>query len=79
MLGLIPLILFGGALFYGMASVIAFGLVVGTVLTLGFVPVLYTLLFGISTHDATAVAALSPKAAHDRKIEERSETLPDQN
>lgn len=42
-LGLIPLILFGGALFYGMASVIAFGLIVATVLTLGFVPVLYTL------------------------------------
>ncbi len=31
-----------GALFYGMASVIAFGLVVGTIFTLGFVPVLYT-------------------------------------
>ena len=77
-LGLIPLILFGGALFYGMASVIAFGLVVGTVLTLGFVPVLYTLLFGISTRDATAVAALSQKVAHDRKNEKRSETLPDQ-
>jgi multidrug efflux pump subunit AcrB len=46
-LGLIPLILFGGALFYGMASVIAFGLIVATVLTLGFVPVLYTLFFGI--------------------------------
>ncbi len=44
-LGLVPLILFGGALFYGMASVIAFGLIVGTVLTLGFVPVLYSLLF----------------------------------
>lgn len=47
-LGLVPLILFGGALFYGMASVIAFGLMVATVLTLGFVPVLYTLLFRIS-------------------------------
>jgi multidrug efflux pump subunit AcrB len=55
-LGLIPLILFGGALFYGMASVIAFGLVVGTILTLGFVPVLYTLFFGIPTRDARAVA-----------------------
>lgn len=43
-LGLVPLILFGGALFYGMASVIAFGLIVGTIFTLGFVPVLYTLL-----------------------------------
>lgn len=46
-LGLVPLILFGGALFYGMASVIAFGLIVATVLTLGFVPVLYTLFFRI--------------------------------
>ncbi len=48
-LGLIPLILFGGALFYGMASVIAFGLIVATVFTLGFVPAAYTLMFGIST------------------------------
>lgn len=48
-LGLIPLILFGGALFYGMASVIAFGLIVATIFTLGFVPVLYTLLFRIPT------------------------------
>ena len=48
-LGLIPLILFGGALFYGMASVIAFGLIVATVITLGFVPVMYTLLFRVPT------------------------------
>ena len=53
-LGLVPLILFGGALFYGMASVIAFGLIVATVLTLGFVPALYTLMFRISTKDAMA-------------------------
>ena len=46
-LGLVPLILFGGALFYGMASVIAYGLIVATVLTLGFVPVLYTLLMRV--------------------------------
>lgn len=46
-LGLIPLILFGGALFYGMASVIAYGLIVATVLTLGFVPALYTLLMRV--------------------------------
>ena len=51
-LGLIPLILFGGALFYGMASVIAFGLVVATVFTLGFVPVAYTLLYRIPTNRA---------------------------
>jgi len=43
-LGLVPLILFGGALFYGMASAIAYGLLVGTVLTLGVVPALYSLM-----------------------------------
>ena len=51
-LGLVPLIVFGGPLFYGMASVIAFGLVVATLITLGFVPAMYTLLFRISTRDA---------------------------
>jgi len=55
-LGLVPLILFGGPLFYGMASVIAFGLVVATVFTLGFVPALYTLLFRIPTRDAIPAA-----------------------
>jgi multidrug efflux pump subunit AcrB len=44
-LGLTPLILFGGPLWYGMANVIAFGLALGTVLTLGVVPVLYSLFF----------------------------------
>lgn len=46
-LGLLPLILFGGALFYGMASVIAWGLIVATIITLGFVPVAYSLIFRI--------------------------------
>lgn len=41
--GLIPLALFGGEFWYGMAIVIMCGLGVGTVLTLGFVPVLYSL------------------------------------
>ena len=45
-LGLIPLILYGGVLFYGMASAIAFGLLIGATLTLGVVPVLYSLLVG---------------------------------
>ena len=55
-LGLVPLIVFGGALFYGMASVIAYGLIVATLITLGFVPALYTLLFGISTVEAVSVS-----------------------
>lgn len=44
-LGLVPLILSGDVLFYAMASAIAFGLAVGTVLSLGVVPVLYSLFF----------------------------------
>lgn len=43
-LGIVPLILFGGPLFYGMASTIAFGVLLGTVLTLGLMPVLYSLI-----------------------------------
>ncbi|MFT7087428.1 MAG: multidrug efflux pump subunit AcrB [Rickettsiales bacterium] len=44
-LGLIPLALFGGELWYPMSIVIMSGLAVGTVLTLGFVPALYVLFF----------------------------------
>ncbi len=62
-LGLVPLILFGGALFYGLASVIAFGLMVATLFTLGFVPALYTLLFGISTRDAPSAVRSAPMAS----------------
>ncbi|NOR81593.1 MAG: MMPL family transporter, partial [Methyloprofundus sp.] len=43
MLGLLPLILSQDPLFYGMACVIAFGLLIGTILTLVVVPVLYSL------------------------------------
>lgn len=46
MVGLVPILLFGGALWYPMAVVIIFGLAVGTVLTLAFVPTLYVLFFG---------------------------------
>jgi multidrug efflux pump subunit AcrB len=47
-LGLLPLMFFGGSLWFGMAVVIAFGLGVGTLLTLGVVPVLYASLFRIA-------------------------------
>lgn len=43
--GLLPLALFGGEFWFGLAIVIMCGLGVGTVLTLGFVPVLYSLMF----------------------------------
>ncbi|MEM1032047.1 MAG: efflux RND transporter permease subunit [Myxococcota bacterium] len=44
-LGLMPLILVRDPLFYGMAVVMAFGLMVGTFLTLGVVPILYRIFF----------------------------------
>ncbi len=53
-LGLLPLLLFGGALWHGMAVVIMFGLGVGTVLTLGVVPALYAIMFRVRAPDKTA-------------------------
>ncbi|WP_338292742.1 efflux RND transporter permease subunit [Planctobacterium marinum] len=46
-MGLLPLIVFKDPLFYGMAVVIAFGLGVGTLLTLGVVPVLYAAFYRV--------------------------------
>jgi len=43
--GLVPLLLFGGPLWAGMAVTIIGGLMLGTLVTLGLVPVLYELLF----------------------------------
>ena len=52
-LGLLPLIISQDPLFYGMACVMAFGLIVGTVFTLGIVPILYTLFFRVRFPDAS--------------------------
>ncbi len=46
-LGLVPLMLFGGELWFAMTVVIMGGLALGTLLTLGVIPVLYSLLFRI--------------------------------
>jgi multidrug efflux pump subunit AcrB len=46
-LGLLTLILSVDPLFYGMAVAIAFGLGIATIFTLGFVPVLYAMLFRV--------------------------------
>lgn len=51
--GLIPLWLGGGAMFEAMAVVILFGLMFATLLTLGFVPVLYTIFFRVKFKDFT--------------------------
>jgi len=50
-LGLMPLMLFGGELWFAMTIVIMFGLAAGTVLTLGVVPVLYSLFFDFARSD----------------------------
>lgn len=50
-LGLMPMALFGGAMWYPMAVAIIGGLAVGSVLTLVFVPVLYSLFFNEKCHD----------------------------
>lgn len=47
--GLLPLIIGKDVLFYGMASIMAFGLAIGTVLTLGVVPALYSMLLPDAT------------------------------
>jgi multidrug efflux pump subunit AcrB len=47
MLGFLPLIINDDPLFYGMASIMFFGLGIGSVFTLNYVPVLYSLFFGV--------------------------------
>jgi multidrug efflux pump subunit AcrB len=47
-LGMIPLYLFGGAMWEPLAMAVIAGLLFATVLTLGVVPVLYSLLFRVS-------------------------------
>ncbi|MFC6489003.1 efflux RND transporter permease subunit [Nitratireductor sp. GCM10026969] len=59
-LGLLPLILTKDPLFYGMASVIAFGLGVGTIMTLGVTPLLYALFFGIRSSRISGAATVDP-------------------
>ena len=54
--GLLPLALFGGEFWYGMAIVIMSGLAVGSLLTLGVVPVLYSLLLQPATEQTSAGA-----------------------
>lgn len=46
--GLLPLWLFGGAMWKPMAVSLIFGLIFATILTLGVIPVLYTIFFKIS-------------------------------
>ena len=50
-LGVMPFVVYKDPLFFSLAIVIAFGLVFGTVLTLGVVPALYSILFGIKAID----------------------------
>lgn len=59
--GLIPLLLFGGTLWAGMAITIMGGLLLGTLITLGLVPVLYEVLFGAAIK--ARLTRLLPQAA----------------
>jgi multidrug efflux pump subunit AcrB len=55
--GLIPMALFGGEFWYGMSIVIMCGIGVGSLLTLGFVPVMYSLLFDFTGRQRAKAAA----------------------
>lgn len=55
-LGLLPLALSGGEFWYSMSIVMIFGMAVGTVLTLGVVPVLYSLMFAEKETDQLKLA-----------------------
>ena len=46
-LGVLPLIVSNDPLFYAMACILGWGLIFGTVLTLGLVPALYAVLFRV--------------------------------
>lgn len=56
-LGFLPLIIGHDPLFYGMAGAMAFGLALGTVMSLGMVPVLYTYFFGRESGNLAATSA----------------------
>jgi len=49
-------------LFYGLASVMAWGLAIGTVFTLVVVPTLYTLFFRVQIPGRTATPMIAAKA-----------------
>ncbi len=53
-IGLLPLALFGGEFWFGMAIVSMCGLGVGTILTPGFIPALYSLMFNNERQSATS-------------------------
>jgi len=55
--GLLPLWFFGGTLFAPLAVALIFGLIFGTTLTLGVVPLFYAVLFGVSYKDYKYVPA----------------------
>ena len=59
-LGLLPLIISVDPLFYGLASVMAWGLAIGTVFTLVVVPTLYTLFFRVQIPGARLTGGAQP-------------------
>ena len=58
-LGVLPLIVIRDPLFYSMAVIIAFGLALGTVLTLIVVPVLYSLFFRVRPAKPSSLGSIN--------------------
>lgn len=52
-MGLVPLLIFGGPLWLPMASALIFGLAFATILTLGLIPALYSILYRIPSDEKT--------------------------
>ena len=69
--GLIPLLLFAGSLWTGMAVTIMGGLLLGTLITLGLVPVLYELLF------SGRIANWADRLTGSAKTPEAENAMPD--
>jgi multidrug efflux pump subunit AcrB len=69
--GLIPLLLFAGSLWTGMAVTIMGGLLLGTLITLGLVPVLYELLF------SGRIANWADRLTGSAKTQEAANAMPD--
>jgi len=65
-LGLVPLYLSGGEMWEGMAIAIMIGLLFGTVVTLGFIPALYSILFRVDYAGYEGAPELVGSADDDR-------------
>jgi multidrug efflux pump subunit AcrB len=61
-LGLVPLWLFGGAMWTSLAVVMMGGLALGTLITLGLIPALYAIAFRVPSDPSSATKAVEDHA-----------------